>query len=84
MMDGESLLVPVRDKCLAPDWVSQLVCRRPAAKVIGGLIRSPKRRAPKRIAFAVEKLGNKPQALVHIRTLLPRHSHLPLLQKLAV
>jgi hypothetical protein len=28
--------------------------------------------------LAIKKLGNKPQALVHYRTLLSRHPHLPL------
>jgi hypothetical protein len=44
---------------------------------VTGLTRDAERTADLRHWLAIQKLCDKPQALVHDRTLLPRHSHLP-------
>src|SRR5437588_4327624 len=43
-----------------------------------GLAGDPELPADLRHRFAIEQFRHKPQALVHHRTLLPRHRHLPL------
>src|SRR5439155_22377922 len=43
-----------------------------------GLAGNPELPADLRHRFAIEQLRHEPQALVHHRTLLPRHRHLPL------
>src|SRR5215218_3461925 len=49
--------------------------------LVAGLARDAEGAAELRHRLTVEKLCDKPQALVHHRTLLPRHPHLPLLGK---
>ncbi len=45
--------------------------------LVAGLTRDAERTADLRHWLAIQKLCDKPQALVHDRTLLPRHPHLP-------
>jgi hypothetical protein len=45
--------------------------------LVAGLAGDPKLPAHLAHRFAVQQPGHKPQALVHRRTLLPRHRHLP-------
>ena len=45
--------------------------------LVAGLARNAELAADLAHRFAVQQLGDKPQALVHHRTLLPRHPHLP-------
>src|SRR5262249_59468812 len=44
---------------------------------VAGLARDPELATDVRHRLAVQKPGDKPQALLHDRTLLPRHRHLP-------
>src|SRR5205807_6194903 len=46
--------------------------------LVAGLAGDPELPADLRHRFAIEQFRHKPQALVHHRTLLPRHRHLPL------
>ena len=46
--------------------------------LVAGLARDAERATDLAHRFAVQQLSDKPQALVHYRTLLPRHRHLPL------
>src|SRR5262249_33318293 len=45
--------------------------------LVAGLARNAERATDLAHRFAVQQLSDKPQALVHYRTLLPRHPHLP-------
>src|SRR5207248_1386870 len=45
--------------------------------LVAGLARDAERATDLAHRFAVQQLSDKPQALVHYRTLLPRHPHLP-------
>src|ERR1700751_1647629 len=45
--------------------------------LVAGLARNAKRATDLAHRFAVQQLSDKPQALVHYRTLLPRHPRLP-------
>jgi hypothetical protein len=45
--------------------------------LVAGLARNPELAANAAHRFAIKQLGDEPQALVHHRTLLPRHRHLP-------
>ena len=50
----------------------------PIEDLVAGLAGDPELPAKAAQCLAIEQLGDKPQALVHHRTLLPRHRHLPL------
>ena len=45
--------------------------------LVAGLARNAERATDLAHRFAVQQLSDEPQALVHYRTLLPRHPHLP-------
>src|SRR5258705_6069193 len=45
--------------------------------LVAGLARNAERATDLAHRFAVQQLSDEPQALVHHRTLLPRHPHLP-------
>src|SRR4029077_2223881 len=45
--------------------------------LVAGLARNAERATDLAHRFAVQQLSDKPQTLVHCRTLLPRHPHLP-------
>src|SRR5260370_15421074 len=45
--------------------------------LVAGLAGDPELPADLRHRFAIEQFRHKPQALIHYRTLLPRHKHLP-------
>src|SRR5262249_9031645 len=45
--------------------------------LVAGLARNAECATDLAHRFAVQQLSDKPQALVHYRTLLPRHPHLP-------